>query len=131
MAIRLSTQERDAELNAYLASLLSGYIRIYTGTKPATPNTAASGTLLAELRFPNPAGTVGSQLFTAGTIVDDSSADATGSAGYYRILKSDGTTPVEDGDVAASGADMNFNSIAIQSGARVKVTSFTHSIPME
>lgn len=130
---RISTQARDVQLNALKAQFDNGYLRIYSGAQPATPNTAASGTLLAELRFAATAfPTVsGGGPLTANAITDDSSADATGTAGYYRCLQSDGTTPISDAEVGTSGANMNMNSTAIQSGARVSVTSFTHALPMQ
>lgn len=129
---RLSTSARDTQLTALGPEFNNGYLRIYSGAQPATPNTAASGTLLAELRFgatafPAPS----SQLLTANAITQDSSADATGTAGYYRCLKSDGTTALADGEVGTSGANMNLNSVAISAGAIVSITSFTHALPMQ
>ena len=42
--------------------------------------------------------------------------------------KSDGTTAVWDGSVGTSGATLNLNSVAIQSGAQVDVTSLTFTV---
>lgn len=135
---RISTQARDVQLNALKAQFDNGYLRIYDSTggtgQPATPNTAiGSQVLLAELRFAATAfPTVsGGGPLTANAITDDSSADATGTATWYRCLQSDGTTPISDASVGTSGANMNMNSTAIQIGARVSVTSFTHALPMQ
>jgi hypothetical protein len=49
MAFRKAIYGRDTELNALAPMYNSGYLRIYTGAQPANPETAASGTLLAEL----------------------------------------------------------------------------------
>jgi len=121
----------NAEANAVGNALDNGYIRIYSGTQPATADTALSGnTLLAELRFANPAsGAAVAGVITWSTITSDTSADATGTATFFRALKADGTTAVYDGSVGTSGADLNLNSVAIQSGAQVDITSFTHTIP--
>ncbi len=83
--MKTSIVARNAELDALAALANSGYISIYSGSQPATPETAASGTLLAELRFNATAfGAAASGAITAGAITADSSADATGTA--YRTI---------------------------------------------
>ena len=130
---RLSTSARDVQLNAFRTEFDNGYLRIYSGAQPATPNTAASGVLLAELRFNATfaAAVSGGGPLTANAITDDSAADATGTAGYFRCLKADGTTPLIDGEVGTSGANLNMNNTSIQINARITVTSFTHALPMQ
>lgn len=132
---RLSTDGRDVQLNALGPLLNNGYIRIYDGTQPATPNTAVSTqVLLAELRWGATAfGTSsGGGPITANAITQDSSADATGTATWFRALKSDGTTAEMDGSVGVGATfNINMNSAAIQSGAAVSITSFTHALPMQ
>lgn len=128
--MKTSIASRDVMLNALAAQANSGYLRIYSGSQPATPETAASGVLLAELRFNATAfGASASGVITAGAITADSTADNTGTAGYYRALKSDGTTALWDGSVSTSGADLNLNSVAIQSGAAVSISSLTYTLP--
>jgi hypothetical protein len=132
---RISLSARDVQLNALAPRLNNGYIRVFTGAQPATPNTAASGTQVAELRFgatafPTLSGPSGGPL-VANAITDDADADATGTAGYFRCYESDGVTPVIDGECGTSGANMNFNSLAIQIHARVTALSFTHALPMQ
>lgn len=58
-------------------------------------------------------------------ITADASADATGTATWARLLKSDGTTIVLDMDVGTSGSDINFNSVSFVTGGNVAVTSWT------
>lgn len=117
-------------LNALATEANSGYIRIYSGSQPATPETAASGTILAELRFNATAfGAAASGVITANAITADSAADNTGTAGYYRALKSDGTTALWDGTVGTSGSDLNLNSVAIQANANVSISSLTYTLP--
>jgi hypothetical protein len=119
----------NAEADNVNALLNTGYLRIYSGTQPTTADTAIGAqVLLAELRFGNPAfGAAVAGVATANAITADSSADATGTAAWFRALKSDGTTPVYDGTVGTSGADCNINSTAIQAGAAVSVTSMTYT----
>src|SRR5689334_2272930 len=80
-------------------------LRIYSGTQPASADTALSGnTLLAELTCASPfAGAASGGVLTASAITQDSSADATGTATFFRLVKSDGTTVVADGSVGTSG----------------------------
>ena len=130
MAIQTSITARNAELDALAPLANSGYIRIYTGGIPATPETAVSGTLLAELQFNATAcGAAAAGVITANAITQDSSADNTGTAGTYRALKSDGTTALWDGTVSTSGADLNLNSTSINAGVAVSVSSLTVTLP--
>jgi hypothetical protein len=59
---------------------------------------------------------------TANAITDDSSANATGTASWFRITDSAGNAVV-DGDVGTSGSDLNLNTVSITSGVQVSVTS--------
>lgn len=128
--MKTSIAARNAELDALAALANSGYLRIYTGAQPATPETAASGTLLAELRFGVTAFAAAADgAIAANAITADSSADNTGTAGWFRVLKSDGTTALWDGSVGTSGSDLNLNSTAIQSGANVSISALTYTLP--
>ena len=109
-------------------------IQIRTGAQPTQPDDAASGTLLGTLTFSNPAFTAATDgtpggLLTASAITDDSSADATGTAGYFRILTGTAATVVADGEIGTSGADLNLNSVAITSGSAIAITSMTVTMP--
>lgn len=108
-----------------------------TGAQPADPDTVVSGTLLFTLAYPATAfgaaaDTTGDATASAGTIVDDTSADATGTVGYCRVsATNDGSTPIDDhidGEAGTSGADFNFNTVAIVVGATVSMTS--HDVVM-
>lgn len=102
----------------------SALLRIYSGTRPATGGTAT--TLLAELTCNAtfaPAASAG--VLTLNAITQDSSANATGTATWFRIVKSDGTSFVLDGDVGTSGSDLNLVTTSITATQPVSVTSFT------
>lgn len=123
----------EAAVDAFTALLDSGFLKIYTGTQPAL-NGAVTGTLLATLTFGATAfgastASGGTVTATANAITDDTSADATGTAGYFALLKTDGTTVVATGSVGTSGADLNLNSLSITSGADVSCSSFTVTMP--
>lgn len=126
---KLSNAGANAAADAVTALLATGYLRIYDGSQPATADTAISTqVLLAELRFGATAfGAAVAGVSTANAITADSSADATGTAAWFRALKSDGTSAVFDGSVGTSGANLNLNSTAIQSGAAVSVSALTYT----
>lgn len=109
--------------------LNSGYLRIYDGTQAATADTAVGAqVLLAELRFGATAfGAASNGVATANAITSDTANNATGTASWFRALKSDGTTAVFDGSVGTSGADLNLNSVALQINAQTDVTSFLYT----
>jgi len=111
------------EITALIDAGTAGFLRIYDGTQPATGGTAT--TLLAELTFSvtsAPAASGGVLTFSA--ITDDSSANATGTATWFRVVDS-AASHVFDGTVSTSGADLNLNTVSITSGGTVSVTSFT------
>lgn len=130
----LNTQLADATVNAMAATLATllnnGYLRIYSGTQPTNADTAISTqTLLAELRFNATAAPAAvSGLLTFNAITSDSSADASGTASWFRCLKSDGTTVVMDGTVGTSSANMIIATTSISAGQTVSCSSFTHDV---
>jgi hypothetical protein len=100
----------------------SALLSIYDGTRPATGGAAT--TLLAQLTCnatfaPGASGGV----LTLNSITTDSSANATGTATWFRITTS-GATHVLDGNVGTSGSDLNLSSTSIVSTQPVSVTSF-------
>jgi len=119
----------SAAADAVCPLLNNGYLRLYDGTQPATADTAVTTqTKLAELRWNATAfGAASNGVATANAITSDASAAATGTATWFRALKSDGTTVVFDGSVGTSGCDLNLNSAAISAGAQVSVTAFTYT----
>ncbi len=129
MALQYSVAVRNAQLDAFESTTgASAILRILSGTVPATCATAQSGTLLASLSLPSDwmaAAASGSKAL-AGTW-QDTSADATGTAGYFRILDSTGTTCHAQGTITATGGggDLTLDNTSIASGQTVTVTSFT------
>lgn len=129
MALSLITALRNSLLTEISALADAGAagatISLYTTPQPATANDAATGTLLATLTmsvtsFQAPV----SGAMTANAITGDASADATGTAVYFRLEDSDSNT-VCDGTVGlvASGADLELNTTSITAGIQVDITS--------
>lgn len=123
MALAYSVTIRNAMLQSVVDACSAGFLRIYDGTRPATGGTAT--TLLAELALAGPSGTVSGGFCAFSTITADSSANATGTATWYRIVAANGTTHVLDGNVSTAASDLNLNTLAIVSGANVSVSSMT------
>ena len=132
--VRLQNASQQAAMDAVVdlidAGSGAGTIQIRSGTQPADPNDAATGTLLATLTYTDPAfgATTTGGVSTASSITDDSSADDTGTASWARNLDSD-SNPIFDCDVATTGATLNLNSVAITAGGTVSITSFTMTHP--
>lgn len=124
MALAYSTALRNARLDQITSAVgASGLLRIYDGSRPATGGAAT--TLLAELTCNATfAPGASSGVLTLNAITQDSSANATGTATWFRILTS-GATIVVDGSVSTSGSDLNLTTTSITATQPVSVTSFT------
>lgn len=129
MALRLATATRNALANTLGDALDSGSIQVRTGSQPATPDTAASGTLLGTLAYPNPAfGAPSTGVVTANAITSDTSADASGTAGHVRQLDS-GAAIHSDATCGQGSGDFNFDNSVIVSGGVIAVSSLTMTVP--
>ncbi|MCB0136836.1 MAG: hypothetical protein KDD75_17155 [Caldilineaceae bacterium] len=129
MALQYSVAVRNAQLDAVEVTVsMAPLLRIYSGSAPANCAAAASGTLLAEMTLPSDwmaAASSGSKAL-AGTW-QDASANATGTAGHFRLYDSGGTTCHAQGTVTATGGggDLTLDNVSIASGQSVTITSFT------
>lgn len=126
MALGYVAALRNAQLDELTAALdagTAGLWRIYDGTRPATGGAVTN--LLAQLTFSDPsAPAAAAGVLTFSAITGDSSADATGTATWFRWVTS-AAAFVADGDVGTSGADLNLDSVSIVSGGTVDITSAT------
>jgi len=130
MALKITAAAADSMGDALATAIGSAAtIQIRTGAKPATPETAASGTLLATVNV------TGSFTSTGGvlTAADPASVTigTTGTAGYFRLLTS-GATAILDGDITATGGggDMQLATVALSSGATLDLGVPTITVPV-
>jgi hypothetical protein len=127
MPFRKSNAAANAEANAFAATLNTGYLRIYTGSQPATVDTALSGnTLLCELRYNATAFAAAAAGVLTANAIASANPVASGTATFYRAFSSDGTTAIYDDSVAISGAGLIFatdTNIAV--GTAVTITALT------
>lgn len=104
-------------------------IQIRTGPKPATPETAAAGTLLATVSI------VGSFTSTDGVLTSADPAAASivadGTAAHFRLLTS-GAVAILDGTVTAEGGggDMELGTVVLSSGATLDLGVPTITVPV-
>lgn len=129
MALQESVAVRNARLDAIETTIgTSAIMKIRSGSVPADCATADSGTVLATISLPSDwmaAASSGSKA-KSGTW-QDSSADATGTAGHFRVYASDGTTCGLQGTVTATGGggDLTVDNTSFASGQSFTVSTFT------
>lgn len=131
-----------ASVDAVVVKLDSGTaataakVQIYSGSQPASADAAAgTGTKLAEITLSATAfgaaatGTGGETSYiianAAGLAKSDTSADASGTAAWFRAVDKDGSAVI-DGSVGANTTtyDMSLDNTSIASGQTVKLNSW-------
>ncbi|MTK11609.1 MAG: hypothetical protein F8N39_05810 [Clostridiaceae bacterium] len=128
-SLHVSFTAANAQATALSALCNSGFIDIFSTAQPATPETAPGGTALATLQFGATAfGAPVNGVLTANAISGVTIVNS-GTAVWFRVTKSDHTTPVFDGSCGTSAADMVINSVALSSGASLTVSSLTYTVP--
>lgn len=109
-----------------------GTIVLYSGAVPGNANTALSGNIvLAVLTCSDPsAAAAANKTLSLNAITQDSSADATGEASFFRVMDSDGNVVLQ-GSVSAVGAggDLQMNTASVVSGGPVQITSCSFTLP--
>lgn len=127
MAFQFSVGARNASLDAIETTIGIGpTLELRTGAPPATCATADSGTVLATMTLPSDwsAAASGGAKTLLGTW-QDTSADAAGTAGHFRIKQ--GATCHIQGTVTATGGggDMTLDNAVLAVGQQVTITAFT------
>lgn len=129
MALQYSVTVRNAQLDQIESTVgTAPLLRIYTGAPPADCATAASGTLLAEMTLPSDwmAAAAAGAKAKSGTW-QDASANNAGTAGYWRLYDSGGTTCHAQGTVTATGGggDLTLDNTSIAAAQSVTINTFT------
>lgn len=131
--IRLSNTSRNARLTALVNAIgANGLVRFYTGTMPASPDTAVSGgnTLLGTLTGAATFGTVSNGVMTANPIANDESADADGVVAWARISTSAGVGVIDvDVSNTAGTGIIKMNTTNIYAGGPLQISSFSLTEP--
>jgi hypothetical protein len=129
MAFQYSVGARNAALDAIETAIgAAPTLVIRSGAMPADYATAATGTVLVTMVLPSDwANAAAAGAKTILGLWQDASADAAGTAGYFRII---GATNGMQGTVTATGGggDMTLDNAVIAAGQQVTVTAFTQNI---
>ena len=139
----LSPKLSDVAINAaadVVCSLLNGgYLRLYSGSQPATASTAITSQMqLAELRFSSKAfAPAAGGVAAANAIAPDKAAAAVGMAQWFRAFKSDGLTSVFDGSVGINNPaakppqlyNVALKNNSIVRDAEIRIDSFSYRQP--
>jgi hypothetical protein len=128
MAITKNDGLRNQQGNDLGTVFDGGTLDIRTGTRPADPDSAATGTLLVTISIDNPAfgAASGGAISKAGDW--SGTAVAAGIATWARFKNSGGTQTM-DMDVGTSGTDLVISDDNITIGQDVDVNSLTITIP--
>ncbi|MGI5171889.1 hypothetical protein ACQEU3_46860 [Spirillospora sp. CA-253888] len=138
---KINDDARNAAANA-IAALIdggssAGMLRIYTGTAPATPGTAPTGTKLVEITLNDPAFATASSGSAALDVTPALTGTglANGTAGYARLVDSTQAAGsglgVIDLTVSATGGggEVQLATLSISTGLTVDLTSGTLTMP--
>lgn len=128
-ALQFSTAVRNARLDVVESTIgTSAVLKILSGSQPANCAAADTGTVLATVNLPSDwmAAASGGSKAKSGTW-QDSSADNTGTAGYFRIYDSGVTACHIQGDVTLTGGGgkMTVDNTSFATGQNFTVTAFT------
>lgn len=129
MSVQLSVAVRNARLDQIETTIgTAPILRIRSGAPPANCAATRTGTVLATLTLPSDwmAAASGGSKALLGTW-EDTSADATGTAGMWEIMDSGGTTCHAQGTVTATGGggDMTVDNTSFVAAQDFKVNTFT------
>jgi len=117
----LATPLRNSRLDQITARVgNAALLRVYTAPRPATGGAAT--TLLVEWTLGTPFAPGAVVPTLSPTLPADTTGITNGTASWWRIVQSDGSTFVMDGDV---GVEMIMNTTSVASGAACKVLSFS------
>lgn len=128
MAIQESVAVANARLDVIETTVgVSPKLQIWTGAQPANCAAAATGTKLVELTLPSDWMSNASAGSKAKAGTWSGTGIAAGTAGYWRITDSAGTTCHMQGSITATagGGDMTLDNTSIAVNQAVAVSTFT------
>lgn len=134
MAYRLSTDTRNKACDAVVDDIDTGggagKILIRTGAQPTNVGDADTGTLLGTCVFSATAfGAASAGAATSNAITSDSSADASGTAGHFRV-KDFADNIHSDGTCGQGSGDLSFDNSVIVAGGVIAISSIVVTQPI-
>lgn len=127
MAFQFSTAARNAALDSIETAIgVSPTLEIRSGTVPANCAAADSGTVLATMSLPSDwLAAASSGVKSLSGTWQDLSADATGTAGHFRI-KASATCHIQGTvTITGGGGDMTLDNTSIATGQQITITAFS------
>lgn len=109
MALGLTNAIRSSQIDTYKALFNNGFMRFYSGARPATADTALSGnTLLATVTFAATAfGASINGVCSNNAPASNEASAVAGTCSFVRFFASNGTTVNGDASVSTTGSDVN------------------------
>lgn len=139
MAIRTSGGLKIFALDSGMGTAFdtTGRINVYTGSQPATADTAASGTLLGTLTLSADAfAAAASGAIALNSVTSDTTADASGTAGYCRFYRTGDTAPGSAGNGTTDrrmdlliGTDIAMDNTAVVAGGTIALSAWSLNHP--
>src|SRR4051812_41575569 len=107
LTTQLSAATRSAMADVLTALLVSGFLDIYDGAQPATPDVAVTTQVkLARLSLLSPAFAASASGVALANAIVSAAASASGNAAWFRATKANGTAVI-DGSVGTAGCNIN------------------------
>ncbi len=130
MALKYSNGVKNGKLDAVEVAVgTAPTLTLWSGSAPATPATANSGTKVAEMTLPSDwmaAASSGTKA-KSGTW-QDTSADNSATIGHFRIYNSSSPTSCDIQGTCSNtgdGGDMTFDNVVVNAGQSITITTFT------
>jgi hypothetical protein len=135
MTVRINDAARTARVAATAALVDggagAGHLRVYSGSQPAGPGSAPTGTLLLDFTLNDPAfaaGAAGVQSLDVSPALEEEGL-AAGTAGWARLLTSTEAAGSGLGVIDCAIADLTISTTTISVGLPVSITSLALSDP--
>ena len=131
--LHLSTAARNAAANAIVDLINTGgtgKVMIYSGAGPASANSTATGTLLAEVEFNATLDAFQDAVLgvATGNTLQTTVGLADADAGWARVVDGNGAT-VFDVDVGETSSTLILDPVGVVTDADVQITSATITMP--
>ena len=125
MTFQYSVAVNNARLDSIESTTgTTAHLKIYTGSEPANCAAAATGTLLVDMTLPSDWMSAASAGVKAKTGTWSGTGAAAGTAGYFRITDTAGTTCHIQGSAGMSGTDAILDNSNIAVSQVVTVNTF-------
>jgi hypothetical protein len=132
MSTRLGVDAANSAADAVAGRLNNGYARVYSGSPPTGSADGAITTQVLLAEAPLAATAFGAA--SGGQIIANAittvSCIASGTAGWFRTVRSNGATVEFDGTAGTANAEMILSSVDLVQNQDLEITSLTFRFPL-